>query len=105
MTTSAAVKSPPTDLLRLDVVAYGLLLTFIVALHFSIAAADILLTAALIAWAALLVKNHERPTIPGMFWPLGAYAAWTMVSTIFSLEPGTSWADDKQLMLFLIVPL
>ena len=40
-----------------------------------------------------------------MFWPLAAYAAITLVSTAFSVDPDTSIRDDKQLLLFAIVPI
>ena len=35
-----------------------------------------------------------------MFWPLAAYAAATLVSAAFSVDPRTSLIDCKQLLLF-----
>ena len=75
------------------------------ALQFSIAIAQILLTIALISWAALLVVRHERVEAPAFFWPLVVYAGATLVSAAFSSDPRTSLIDCKQLVLFLIVPL
>lgn len=75
------------------------------ALQFSIALAQILLTIALLCWAALLVMRHERFEAPSFFWPLAVYAGATLVSAAFSGDPRTSFLDCKQLVLFLIVPL
>jgi O-antigen ligase len=75
------------------------------ALQFSIAAAQILLTVALVCWLAVLLIRHERFEAPAFFWPLALYAAATLVSAAFSNDPWTSFVDCKQLVLFLIVPL
>ena len=85
----------------------GLLATFGMAgaLQFSIAAAQILLTIALVCWFALLATRRERFAVPRFFWPLLLYAAATLVSTAFSPEPLVSLRPDKQMVLFLIVPL
>jgi O-antigen ligase len=39
-----------------------------------------------------------------MFWPLAAYAALTLVASVFSENPLASIIDSRQLLLFLIVP-
>ena len=39
-----------------------------------------------------------------MFVPLVVYAALTLASSAFAIDPRTSFIDDKQLILFLIVP-
>jgi O-antigen ligase len=75
------------------------------ALQFSIAAAQILLTIALLCWAGLLVVRHERFAAPSFFWPLLVYAGATLVSAALSADPRVSVVDCKQLVLFLIVPL
>jgi O-antigen ligase len=75
------------------------------ALQFSIAAAQILFTIALLCWAALLVVRHERLAAPSFFWPLLAYAGVTLVSAAFSGNREVSFLDSKQLVLFLMVPL
>jgi O-antigen ligase len=81
------------------------LLAFAAALQLSIAAADIFLTIAALLWAGLLLRNRERVEVPPMFWPLAAYAAATLVAAIFSVDPGISLLDSKQLVLLIIVPL
>jgi O-antigen ligase len=75
------------------------------ALQFSIAAAHILLTVAVGCWLALVIIRQEKIEAPRFFWPLLAYAAVTLVSAAFSIDPRTSFTDCKQLVLFLIVPL
>ncbi|HSL19940.1 MAG TPA: O-antigen ligase family protein [Vicinamibacterales bacterium] len=89
---------------RLEYGALIALLGFAAALQLSIAAADILLALCLTLWAASLVKRHERPAFPGMFWPLVAYAGFTLVSAAFSIDPRASFIDSRQLLLLLIVP-
>jgi O-antigen ligase len=81
------------------------LLAFAGALQFSIAIAQILLTIAVLCLLALLVVRRERFEVPSFFWPLLAYAAMTLVSALFSIDPRASLIDSKQLVLFLIVPV
>jgi O-antigen ligase len=40
-----------------------------------------------------------------MFLPLTVYAAATLVASAFSIDPGVSFWDSRQLLLFLIVPI
>jgi O-antigen ligase len=87
-----------------DRVTLWLLLAFVAALQVSIAAANILLTATLLAWAVTLVRQRTRPAAPRFFLPLVVYAAATLLSAAFSIDPAASFADTKQLLLFLIVP-
>jgi len=75
------------------------------ALQFSIAASQILLTIAVLCWLGLMLVQHERFEAPRFFWPLTAYAAMTLVSAAFSIDPRASFIDSKQLVLFLLVPI
>jgi len=81
------------------------LLAFAAALQVSIAAADILLALAALLWITVVVRNHERVTVPWMFWPLAAYGAATLAASVFSVDPRVSLVDSKQLVLLVIVPL
>ena len=81
------------------------LLAFAAALQVSIAAADILLTIAVVLWIGLLIKNRERIEVPRMFWPLAVYAVMTLIAAAFSVAPEVSLWDSKQLLLFVVVPL
>ena len=99
MTVTGARTAP-----SLDRLARWLLLGFVASLQISIGAASILLTAVLIAWVALLVRDKVRPSAPRFFVPLLAYAGITLVSAAFSIDPLASLIDSKQLVLLLIVP-
>jgi O-antigen ligase len=90
---------------RLEQSAYFALLAFIASLQISIAAANILLGLTAILWIALIVSRRERVQVPPMFWPLAAYAALSLVSAVFSIDPQKSIVDCKQLLLFSIVPI
>ena len=81
------------------------LLLFAAALQVSIAAAQVLLALTALLWLALVLSGRERVEVPWMFWPLAAYGAMTLVSTVFSIDPEVSIRDDKQLLLFAIVPI
>jgi O-antigen ligase len=93
---------PPAPLERAACVA---LLGFAAALQVSIAAADILLSIAVLLWLGVLIKNRERIDVPNMFWPLAAYGVATLVSTVFSIDSNISLVDSKQLVLLVIVPI
>jgi O-antigen ligase len=89
----------------LERVAYVLLLIFAGAPQFSIFVAELLLAIVALLWLILVLKNHERVEVPAMFWPLLAYAAATLVSATFSINPRVSFIDSKQLVLYAIVPI
>ena len=88
----------------LEKLAVALLFGFVASLQISIAAADILLSAMLVCWVAMLVVDRRSPAAPAFFIPLAAYGAMTLISSLFSLDPMTSLIDCKQLVLFAIVP-
>src|ERR1700704_292038 len=75
------------------------------ALQFSIAIAQILLTVAFVCWIALVIIERETIEVPAFAWPLALYALVSLVSTAFSPDPRTSLMADKQMVLFLLVPL
>jgi O-antigen ligase len=75
------------------------------ALQFSIAVAQILLTIAFVCWIALAVLERETIEVPRFAWPLALYAAVSLVSTAFSPDPRLSLMADKQMVLFLLVPM
>ncbi len=75
------------------------------AIQFSIAAGQILTAIAAACWVVTIVAGRERASVPRMFWPLLAYAAFTLISAAFSPQPRISLADCKQLVLFALVPM
>jgi O-antigen ligase len=70
----------------------------------SIAVAQALLLVAIVCWVGGLAIRRERIQVPVFFYPLLAYAGWTLLSAAFSPDPRASFVDCKQLALFLIVP-
>jgi O-antigen ligase len=70
----------------------------------SIAVAQALLFVAIVCWLAVVLIRRERVEVPAFFYPLLAYAGWTLVSAAFSSDPRASFVDCKQLALFLVVP-
>jgi O-antigen ligase len=89
----------------LERAAYYSLLAFAAVLPFSIFAAQTLLTFTGVLWLIMVVRRHEAIEVPRMFWPLAAYAAATLISAEFSVDPHVSFIDCKQLLLFSIVPI
>jgi O-antigen ligase len=75
------------------------------ALQFSIAAAQTIFAIAIACWLATLALSRERFEVPRFFWPLTAFCGLTLLSAAFSPRPQVSFADSKQLLLFLMVPL
>jgi O-antigen ligase len=103
-TTTMSVTTTAGDV-TLERVTFWLLLAFVAALQMSIAAANVLLALTFMCWATLLLRARAWPSAPTFFLPLLAYAAATLISSAFSFEPRTSFIDDKQLVLFAIVPM
>jgi len=101
LTLTAGV--PPRD--RLEQIGLWSLVGIVAAMQLSIAAAQILLTIAVVSWLASHLARGERLAAPPFFWPLVVYAALTLVSAGFSLDPEVSFTDSKQLVLFMLVPL
>ncbi len=99
---SISAGAPPRD--RLDLVALVALLAFVGALQVSIAAAEALLAVALIAWLGRLATGRAAFAAPALFRPLVVYGLLTLVASVFSIEPKTSFIDCKQLLLYLVVP-
>jgi O-antigen ligase len=102
--TTMPMTHAPTDAMH-ERITVLLLLAFVASLQISIAAANILLAATIVAWGALLVRDRTYPSAPSFFLPLVIYAAATVISSAFSIDRTASFADDKQLLLFAIVPL
>lgn len=101
-TTLSAAQTPAAA--GLDRLTVALLLGFVASLQVSIALANVLLSATLVAWVATLVRDRARPAAPAFMLPLLAYAAITLIASAFSLDPRESFIDSKQLVLFAIVP-
>ena len=101
LTLTAGVS--PRD--RLEQAGRVTLVGLVAAAQLSIAAAQILLAVSAVCWFALHVIRRERLEAPSFFWPLVGYAALTLLSAGFSLDPVVSVTDCKQLSLFLLIPI
>ena len=75
------------------------------ATQFSIAIGQIFFGVSVAAWLVTLGFERRRPSAPPWMLPLLLYAGWTLVSAAFSPDRATSFADCKQLVLLLLVPL
>lgn len=105
MTASAAVLRVPGQVLdRVDRIGWAALLAAVATLQVSIAAAQASIAVAGVAWL-VRVSLAGVPALPRFVLPLGAYAAWTLLSAAVSTDPAVSVPDTKQLLLFLLVPL
>jgi O-antigen ligase len=101
LTLTAGV--PPRD--RLETIGLWSLIGIVATMQLSIAAAQILLTTASAAWLFSHLSRGQRLAAPPFFWPLVAYAALTLISAGFSIDPEASFVDSKQLVLLMLVPL
>jgi O-antigen ligase len=101
LTLTAGVS--PRD--RLEQAGRVTLVGLVAAAQLSIAAAQILLAVSAVCWFAGHVIRRERLEAPSFFWPLVGYAALTLLSAGFSLDPVVSVTDCKQLSLFLLIPI
>ena len=52
-----------------------------------------------------MITERKRLNVPAFFWPLVGLALWTLVSSAFSMDPFESFKRDRQLLLYLIVPM
>jgi O-antigen ligase len=86
-------------------VALVSLVLSLASVQFSIAIGQIFLGVAAAAWIVTLAFERRRPSAPAWMLPLLLYAGWTLISAAFSPDPATSFADCKQLVLLLLVPL
>jgi O-antigen ligase len=90
---------------RVELAGVAALMGLAATMLFSIAAAQILLGVTVLCWLACHLAQGERIEAPSFFWPLVAYAAATLLSAGFSLDPAISVTDCKQLFLFMLVPV
>lgn len=90
---------------RADLIGLAALTGVTATMVFSIAAAQILLALAVVCWLARHLARGGPIEAPTFFWPLVVYAALTLLSAGFSLDPAVSVPDCKQLVLFLLVPV
>ena len=96
------LRSIPFDFSYIVPVALGMFLLFSL---ISISISQIFLATALLVWAWMLFSSKQKIEIPGFFWPLLAYVAISLLASIRSVNPGISFIDLRDMLLFVIVPL
>ena len=103
--STQAIVVPSLNPTRLESAALVSLYLFAGAVQLSIASSAWLLGITLAIWLAIVISRHERLDVPSLFWPLVAYAGYTMIAVAASIDPVSSLADAKEVLLFLVVPI
>ncbi len=85
--------------------AFALLLAFLFLIDVSIAACFILLTVILALFLRHLLQGGKFPSLPPYCWFFAAYIFFTLLSTVFSLDRAASIRDNKDLLIFLLLPV
>ncbi len=104
MTSIALSDARVATLDRIDRIGWWALAAAVASLQISIAAAQVSVTVAALAWVARAALSGA-PEMPRFVWPLAVYAALTLLSAAVSRDPAVSVPDTKQLVLFLLVPI
>lgn len=82
-----------------------LLVAAIALVAFKLLVSQVLFGIAALMWLRIALGDARRPALPVFVWPLAAYAVWTVLSALVSVDVRDSVIDLKQLVLFLIVPM
>jgi O-antigen ligase len=88
-----------------EAVAFGTLGGSLALVQLTVAGSETLLGISALLWVWLAVRDRRRPDVPAFFVPLLALAAWTLVSTAASSDRIAGLHEDKQLLLYAIVPM
>ncbi|MCX6555356.1 MAG: O-antigen ligase family protein [Candidatus Aminicenantes bacterium] len=89
----------------LNNLAFALLLPFLFLIDVSIAGCYILLTMILLIFLHHLLRGGEFPVPPFFCYFFAAYVFFTLLATVFSVDRATSIRDNKELLIFLLIPL
>lgn len=85
--------------------AFVLLLGFLFLIDVSIAACYILGTLLLAMFLLHLLRGGKFPVLPSYNYFFAAYIACTLLATVFSLDRAASIRDNKELLIFLLLPI
>jgi len=85
--------------------AFILLLAFLFLIDVSIAACYILLTLILVLFIVFLLRGGSFPKLPFFCWFFAAYVFFTMLATVFSVDRAASIRDNKEMLIFLLIPI
>ncbi len=85
--------------------AFALLLGFLFLIDVSIAACYVLGTIILALFLFHLLRGGRFPALPSYNWFFAAYIVFTLLATVFSLDRAASIRDNKELLIFLLIPI
>lgn len=85
--------------------AFYLLLAFLFLIDVSIAACYILGTLLLLLFALHLARGGPFPRLPSYNAFFVAFIAFTLLATVFSVDRAASLRDNKELLIFLLIPI
>jgi O-antigen ligase len=85
--------------------AFYALLVYLFLINVSIAGCYILLTLILILLLFDLARNRKFPVLPFFYYFLLLYAFFTLIATVFSIDRAVSIRDNKELLIFLLIPI
>jgi len=85
--------------------AWWTLLLAMFLIPFSMAACSLLFSLLLAVWIVSLLRGESLAPVPAYAFWLSAFAAITLISTMFSRAPLTSLADNRELLVFLLIPI
>ncbi|HUF49011.1 MAG TPA: O-antigen ligase family protein [Vicinamibacterales bacterium] len=88
----------------LDRAAFWFIAASLGIVQLNLLVAQVLFGVAAILWLVLIARGRRAP-MPAFLVPLGVYAGLTVISALASDDPRTSMIDNKQLVLFLVVPI
>ena len=71
----------------------------------SISFSQIMLAHAFVVLVICVLKKQIKISFPPFFWGMIVYCALSILASFFSVNPGVSLIDSKDLLLFLIIPI
>ena len=89
----------------LNNLAFALLLAFLFFIDISIAACYILITLVLLLFLLHLLRGGKFPRPPFFSYFFAAYIFFSLLATVFSVDRAASIRDNKELLIFLLIPL
>jgi O-antigen ligase len=85
--------------------AFAALLPYLFLIDISIAGCYILLTVILVLFLLHLAWGGKFPLLPFFFYFFLAYVFFTLLATVFSVDRAISIRDNKELLIFLLIPI
>ncbi len=85
--------------------AFPLLLAFLFLIGVSIAGCYILATIILALFLLYLLRGGKFPRLPFYFRFFAAFIFFTLLATVFSVDRVASLRDNKELLIFLLIPI